>query len=126
MKMHLKGIHKVGRKQADGSTVTHFYAWRGGPKITADPGSAEFVTQWRDLTAARGAQPTHHAGTFQTLITAYQSTPAFLTLGEKTRGDYLRYIRRIETAFGDLPMAALNDPKVRGVFLDWRDQIAPI
>lgn len=124
MKLTLKGIHKVTRKLAGGSTVTHFYAWRGGPKITAAPGSAEFVNQWQELTAARDTKPTRHAGTFQTLITAYQSTPAFATLGEKTRTDYLRYIRRIETAFGDLPIAALNDPAVRGVFLDWRDKIA--
>ncbi len=32
----MPGLHAVKRQQKDGSTKTHFYAWRGGPKITGD------------------------------------------------------------------------------------------
>ena len=63
----------------------------------------------------------HHAGTLQEIITAYQRAPAFQDLAPVTRKGYVQRIRKIETRFGDLPLRALPDPRVRGDFLDWRD-----
>ena len=127
----MKGLHRVKRRLADGSTRVHFYAWRGGPKIEAEPGTAAFHAEWLRLCAGRDAQlardkisAAHHAGTFQQLINEYQSAPAFLTLKARTQADYAFYIRRIERQFGDMPLAALDDPRVRGEFLAWRDEVA--
>jgi hypothetical protein len=45
-------------------------------------------------------------------------------LRQRTRDDYQKIIRKIEDGFGDLPIAALNDPRVTKDFLDWRDSMA--
>jgi integrase len=41
-----------------------------------------------------------------------------------TRRAYLAYIKLIENEFGDLPIAALADRRVRGEFKSWRDRFA--
>ncbi len=119
----MKGVHKVKRRLATGEFSVHHYAWRGGPRIEATPGTPEFIAEFHRLTADRD-KPTHHAGTMQELINAYQKAPKFTDLATTTQKDYVRRIRKIETAFGDLPLKALADPRVRGEFLDWRDQLA--
>lgn len=119
----MKGVHKVQRRLANGETRTHFYAWRGGPKIEAEPDTPEFIAAFQALTAGRD-RPTHHDGTLQFLITAYQKTPAFKDLAQATRTGYVHRIKRIEAEFGDLPIRALENPDVRAVFLDWRDKLA--
>jgi integrase len=118
----MKGLHRVTRRLADGSTRTHYYAWRGGPKISAAPGTAEFVAEFDRLTAGRDAAPIRQ-DTLQQLINDYQRSPAFTGLKPDTRAGYVRCIRRIEKDFGSLPIKALHSPRVRGVFLDWRDKI---
>jgi integrase len=58
------------------------------------------------------------------LIADYKVSQFFLKKADKTRKEYLRYLRTVEDKFGTMPSAALEDPKVRGVFLRWRDEIA--
>lgn len=123
MKVALKGVHKVQRRLASGEVRTHFYAWRGGPKMEAEPDTPEFIAEFQRLTKDRD-RPTHHDGTFQAIITAYQRSPAFKDLAEVTRTGYVQRIRKIERMFGDLPVRALDDPRIRGEALDWRDSIA--
>ncbi|MFN7224436.1 MAG: tyrosine-type recombinase/integrase [Paracoccaceae bacterium] len=119
----LKGLHKVRRKLASGAEGLHFYAWRGGPRMVSAFGTPDFVAEFQRLTAGRD-RPTHHDGTLQSLINAYQRAPAFTDLMPGTQADYARRIRKIETAFGDMPLAAIADPRVRGEFLQWRDDLA--
>jgi hypothetical protein len=45
-------------------------------------------------------------------------------LRDKTRNDYAAQIKKIEVKFGDMPSKALADRRARGVFLDWRDELA--
>jgi integrase len=117
----LKGIHKVKKRLASGDTKIHYYAWRGGPAIHAKPGTAEFVRAYNEAhTSIR--QP--RAGTLMTIIAAYQASPEFTRLAKDTRRAYLNYIKLIEDAFGDLPLAALADRRVRGEFKTWRDSFA--
>jgi integrase len=117
----LKGIHRVKRKLANGELKVHFYAWRGGPAIQAKPGTPEFVREYHDAhTSLR--QP--RAGTFMTIIAQYKAAPEFTGLAASTRRACLAYIKLIEDAFGDLPVAALADRRVRGEFKTWRDSFA--
>jgi integrase len=122
VQVEMKGVHKVKRRLAGGGESVHYYAWRGGPKINADYGTAAFLAEWQAHCATR-EKPQHHAGTFQTIITAYQQASAFTSLAAATREGYQRHIKRIEQEFGDLPIAALSDPPIRGEFLDWRDRL---
>jgi integrase len=63
-------------------------------------------------------------GKFSDLITVYKRSAEFTTRRAKTQKDYLRYIALIETKFGSMPISALGAPAVRGVFKEWKDELA--
>jgi integrase len=117
----LKGIHKVKKRLASGEIRVHFYAWRGGPAILAMPGTPEFVQAYNEAHASL-RRPA--AGTLMTVIADYKASPDFTKLAPSSRRMYLRYIALIEESFGDLPLAALADRRVRGEFKTWRDTFA--
>src|SRR5258708_33314559 len=121
VRVNLKGIHKVKAPLATGEIKTYFYAWRGGPQIKATPGTTEFVREYHEA-YANVRQP--RAGTFMTIIARYKAAPEFTKLAASSRRDYLNYIKLIEDEFGDLPIAALADRRVRGEFKSWRDRYA--
>ena len=121
MRVQLKGVATVRKRRADGSTAVYHYAWRGGPRLPGEPGSPEFVAAYH---AAHAARRPRHEGTLLALVDTYQRSPAFTELAERTRKDYARHIRAIEAEFGDLPLAALSDRRVRGDMLAWRDRLA--
>jgi len=116
----LKGLHRVNKRLATGEVRTYYYAWRGGPKIDAEPGTPEFVAAF----AAAGKQSERSGGTLQQLLDRYQAAE-FTTLAGKTRSDYIKHIKLIEKEFGDFPIAALVDKRTRAIFLDWRDKLMP-
>jgi integrase len=117
----LKGIHRVRARLASGEIKTYYYAWRKGPQIRAVPGTPDFVRQYQEA-HANLRQP--RAGTFMSIIAQYKAAPEFTKVAASTRRDYLRYIKLIEDEFGDLPIAALADRRVRGEFKTWRDKYA--
>ncbi len=121
MRVQLKGINRISKKLADGSRVTYFYAWKGGPRLPGKPGSTEFVDAYNAAIAEKVRQP---AGTIQAVLNAYQDSPKYLDLADRTRKDYVRQIRQIEAEFADFPLAALADRRTRGEFLAWRDKLA--
>lgn len=121
MRVVLKGIHKVKVPLANGEIKTYYYAYRGGPQINAVPGTADFVRQYQEA-HANLRRPL--AGTFMSIIARYKVAPEFTKVAASTRRDYLRYIKLIEDEFGDLPIAALADRRVRGEFKAWRDKFA--
>ncbi len=57
-----------------------------------------------------------------TIIARYKAAPEFTGLAQSTRRSYLAYIKLVEDEFGDLPVAALADQRVRGEFKSWRDK----
>jgi integrase len=121
MDIAMKGLHRVNRRLADGTLRAYFYAWRGGPRIEAEPGTPEFAAEFARLTAD---QPKHNAGTLTAILTEYQRSPAFTDLAAATQRGYLHKLRRIESKWGTLPLAAIASPRLRGLLLDWRDQLA--
>jgi integrase len=121
MRIRLKGINRVQKRLADGRTVTYWYAWKGGPALPGAPGSPEFVAAYNEAVARKVAPP---QGVMLTLLSAFQSSQAFLGLSPRTRSDYIAKIRLIERKFGDFPLSALSDRRSRGVFMAWRDQLA--
>ena len=47
-------------------------------------------------------------------------------MAPRTQKDYRRQIVLIEDKFGSLPIKALNNRRIRGDFLTWRDEIAKV
>src|SRR6516165_4188484 len=121
MRVPLKGIHHVKARLASGATASYCYAWRGGPRLVGEPGSPEFLASY---TAAHASRRQPDGSSFHSIIAGYKASRDFAALRPRTRADYLQLIAKIETKFGDLPLAALDDARVSRDFLDWRDSMA--
>lgn len=121
MRVRLKGIHHVRRRLKTGATKDHYYAWRGGPAITSLPGSPDFVRQYHE---AHASIRKPKAGTMMTLIAEFKGSAEFQKLAPSSIRNYISYIKMIEDEFGDLPLAALEDRRIRGEFKTWRDRFA--
>ena len=121
MRVRLQGLHSAHVKLANGKRAIYWYAWRGGPRLRGEPGTPEFMASFNEAAAQRTLLP---VGTLHGLIDAYQRSQKFLALRDRTRSDYIKQIKIIETAFGDFPLKALTARETRGVFLDWRDKLA--
>ncbi|MGP9814435.1 tyrosine-type recombinase/integrase [Rhodopseudomonas sp. NSM] len=67
----------------------------------------------------------YHAGRLNSLIRKYTSSDEFLKmLAPSTQIDRRRMLTTVEAEFGDMPMPALEDPRVRRDFLDWRERVS--
>jgi integrase len=121
MRVRLKGINRTQKRLASGEVVAYYYAWKGGPALRGQPGTPEFIQSYNEAIAQRIKPP---AGRLLSLLQQYQSSEDFRGLAVSTRRSYVALIRRIEKHFGNFPLAALSDRRSRGVFLEWRDQIA--
>jgi integrase len=121
MRINAKGLHWTLATLADGTKKIYWYAWRGGPRLVGEPGSPEFIASYSAAIAIKVAAP---EGRLLSLTQGYQQSQDFLGLRERTRTDYIKQIVKIEQRFGDAPLKALFDPRTRGIFLDWRDELA--
>ena len=120
MRVKLASVASATKILASGERVTYFYAWRGGPRLTGKPGSPEFIQSYEKAHRERHAPD---PSLFKSIITGYLGSPEFANVRDRTKADYLKQIAKIERAFSDLPMAALDEPAVTKVFLDWRDSM---
>lgn len=123
MRVNLKGVHRVRKKLASGLYATYYYAWRGGPRIEAQFGTPAFHQAYvaaHDELKNR-PKPTN---TLNGVFRAFEQSSDYTRLAPRTRKDYGKHLAFIEAEFGDLPIAALADPRTRGEFLAWRDRIA--
>jgi integrase len=121
MRIRLKGINSITKRLADGTPRTYWYAWKGGPRLRGDPGSPEFIASYNEAVARKTTAP---RGTLISVLQAYQSSEDFRGLADSTRRSYIALIARIEKRFADFPLSALTDPRSRGIFMAWRDEVA--
>lgn len=127
----MAGVNKVRKRLASGEVREYHFAWRGkgapifwrsdsGIKV----GSADYIAAWK---AAIPAKPLPAQGKFRELILGYLACPEFTNLAPRTRADIEGSVRHakngIENEFGDAPIAAFDDPRIRREVLDWRDRI---
>lgn len=122
MKVDLPGVHRVKKRLADGSIQYYFYAWRGGPRITAKPNTQAFVSEFLKL--SRNREDTPFVGRLSEIIRDYMRSPAFQTLKPSTKEGYEIAIRGIEAEFYDMPARKISASGTRTLFLQWRDEIA--
>lgn len=121
----LKGLHCVPRRLVSGEIRSHYYAWRGGPPLKERYGTIAFVREFERLTAGRKAAKTPQP-TFQSLITQFKASTDF-PKAERTQKDYNRLLDAIGAKFATLPLSAFkpsNKYQTRGIFLEWRDELA--
>jgi integrase len=122
MRVRLKGINSVRKRLADGAFKTFWYAWKSGPPLRGEPGSPEFIASYNAAVATKKVAP---SDTMLSILQGYQASEAFRGCAERTRADYVKKIKIIEKKFADFPLAALTDRRSRGLFMAWRDELAP-
>jgi len=123
VRVRLKGINTVQKRLADGAVRIYYYHRATGLRLTGDPGSAEFIASYGD--AEKTMRDRHVGGSLNALIRGYTLSVEFQQkLASSTKTEYRRMLTAAETEFGDMPIAALDDPRVRKEFLDWREKVA--
>ncbi len=122
-----KGLAKVKKTLASGEPIYYCYAWRGGPLLKNDegepiqPGDPLLSGAFRQAHDQRRAPSPSN---LSTLITLYRGSSDFRRTKLGTRHEYDRYLDKIRTKFGQLPLEELQQPSTRGAFKEWRDSLA--
>jgi hypothetical protein len=117
VKVELQGVAKVTAKGR-----TYYYAWRGGPRLTGEPGSQEFLASYNEANANRD---TSDPGRFKSLVTRYKGSPDYTKLAASTRKNWAPWLDRIADYFGELRIVQFDRPeKIRPVIRRWRNQWA--
>jgi integrase len=90
-------------------------------RLNGQPGSPEFLAS---IHAAERLIAGRLDGTFNGLARDYTASVEFEKLGHATQAEYRRMLTKAEREFGNMPIAALDDPRVRKDFMDWRAKVA--
>lgn len=116
-RIRLKGVHRVVKRNKDGSTrAVYWYAWRGGPRIP-DPRMPEGLAAYQTAHAERRRTG---PGTVAWLVEGFL-TERLPQVGPSTADRYRRALDSYRAAFGSMPFAAAMDPRARRDFKAWRD-----
>lgn len=113
--VEVKLLHIV---QAKGKT--YVYAWRGGPRVKAEPGTPEFWTIYQETVAA------HHVPdrkAFKSVIARYRASPQFEKLADSTKRNWRPWLDKIEKHFGPLMTRQFDRAdKILPLIRRWRGQ----
>ena len=117
VKINLKGIAKVTAKGR-----TYWYAWRGGPRLRGEPGSAEFIASYNEaIESLRTPDP----GRFKSLVMLYRASADYKSLASSTQKNWSIWLDRVAEYFGELRIAQFDRPeKIRPVIRQWRNKWA--
>src|SRR5262245_47947799 len=85
VRVNLKGINSRRKVLKDGTTVTYWYAWKGGPRLRGEPGDREFITSYNEAVARKINPP---VGVLLNILQRYQASSKFDALAERTKRDY--------------------------------------
>jgi hypothetical protein len=124
VRANLKGVFPTYKTLRDGSRKCYWYHRATGARLRGEPGSPEFIS---DFAAAERDMRDRlaHGDTLNRLIREYTLSEEFQkTLAPSTQVEYRRMLTKAETEFGDIPVAALEDGRVKKEFLDWRERVA--
>ena len=119
----MSGLHVVSKTRKAGQRW-YVYAWRGGPCIYQQDGARPVITpeilgaQQRALQDSFGG---HSEDDIDAIIAGYEASPDFTTKKDSTKRDYRRWLTRISERFGNTPLSAFEDRRMRGDIIEWRD-----
>lgn len=105
---------------------TYYYAWRGGPRIKADPSDVEAFS--RELAehheARKGGDPNRIEG----LCIEWKKSDAWTKpraeggMAESTKKNWRRWVDEIQKHFGELRIRQFDRPEVRQDIKRWRNK----
>lgn len=121
------GLHIVKKTRTGKPVRWYIYAWRGGPCIFSKVGGAkpEITAEISDKASdARNSRRSLPSDILTSLINGFQASAEWGRLAKSTKANWLTWFKRIETEFGQAPLDAFNDRRMRGEILNWRDRWA--
>jgi integrase len=122
VRANFPGVNTVRRRLRDGTLNVHYYHRATGRPLEGIPGSVEFALSYA---ASEKLMRDRLLGTFNGLVREFTLSREFdKTLADSTKSEYRRMLTKAELEFGDMPIAALEDARVRREFLDWREKVA--
>ncbi|MCO5153346.1 MULTISPECIES: tyrosine-type recombinase/integrase [unclassified Shinella] len=112
-----KGLHIVKAKGK-----TYYYAWRGGPRINAEPGTPGFQKAYAEaVESTRIPDETK----FSALITLYKRSDEYKKLADSTKKNWSGWLDRIDEHFGLLRIKHFDQPEaIRPRIRKWRGTYA--
>ena len=125
--MKIKGLHIVKRELAGRKTRWHVYAWRGGPCIMRNEGvrpadlNADALALYQAAHDARTSVP---SDTVQGLAVTWRKSAAWANMAASTRKQWGYVLADIEAKWGAVPVNIIDDRRVRGKIIAWRDTMA--
>ena len=122
VRVNLKGVFATYKRMRDGSRKTYYYHRATGKRLRGEPGSSDFITDFASAEAT--VTPHRITETLSGLIRDYTLSVEFEQLAMTTAVSYRRMLTKAEIELGDMPLKALDDPRVRRDFLDWREKTA--
>jgi integrase len=120
-RVRLKGWFTTYKVLKSGQRAAYHYHRASGARLHGAPGSPEFIA---DYAAAESLRRDRLAGKFASLLRDYLNSVEVAELSSRTLQEYRRMLTTAEAEFGDMPVAALNDPRVRQDLLNWRERVA--
>jgi hypothetical protein len=124
VRANFRGVFRTYKRLRDGTRKAYWYHRATGKRLDGEPGSREFVTSF--AVAEQSVQTRLADGdTFAGLVRDYTLSTEFeRTLALSTQTAYRRMLTKADPVFGDMPVQALDDWRVRKEFLDWREKVA--
>lgn len=110
----LSGIHKVKAKGR-----TYYYAWRGGPRLAGEPGSAAFVEA---LAAAHASRKAGDTARISGLCAAWRASDAWAAIAASTKKNWSPKLDDIQKHFGALRIKQFDRPEIRQDIKRWRNK----
>ncbi|MDP1632509.1 MAG: tyrosine-type recombinase/integrase [Caulobacter sp.] len=119
-KVDLSGVAKVRAKGRD-----YYYAWRGGPRLISEPGSAAFIEELAKAHAAHTAGDQQH---ISGLCADWRRSDAWVAdagaggLSGSTKKNWTRWLDEIQVHFGNLRILQFDRPEIRQDIKRWRNK----
>lgn len=121
VRAELYGVNTTRKRLKDGSVRVYYYHRATGQRLRGKPGSPDFL---QDYAAAERLMQDRLAGTLNGLIRDYSLSMKFERLADRTKTEYRRMLTKVEGRFGTMPIAALDDPRIRRDFIEWHEAVA--
>ena len=120
VRVHLKGVNSVTKTLADGTRKKYYYHRATGFPLNGKPDSSEFIESYA---LAEKALSERNRDTFSALVRFFILSPEFGKKAKSTQTEYKRILTRAEEKFCTLPLSALEDPRIRRDFMQWRAEV---
>lgn len=121
--LKLKGIHRVKKRQADGSIKVYLYHRATGLPLDEN----RLAETYAD---AEKKMRTKGEGTFMQLIRHFDQSAYFDGLSEESRKQYIWKLKRLEVRWGTCPVATFNDAddalEFRKDALAWHNELGKV